>query len=328
MNSRYEFFLKGMRKIVAKQLLHALDIPKREMNPDKANELIYNLLVNDKPCMIARYGSMELDEVISYIGYKCHKGNAWGYILGRTPYWWNFNISNQSPMQYNAGFFPIELSYLEQFAELVINDSGQIDLLGSWRYEENYMKKYLKSDIQRVALILLEPFWSNKPWSRALKGKKVLVIHPFNELIESQYAQREYLFPNLDVLPDFELKTIKAVQSIEGCSEFATWFEALEYMERQMDNIDYDICLIGAGAYGMPLAAYAKRQGKKAVHLGGALQLLFGIRGKRWDDPNYGAVTLKRSGCYLELFNEHWVYPGNEYKPSSTQCCDDNCYWQ
>lgn len=47
-----------------------------------------------------------------------------------------------------------------------------------------------------------------------------------------------------------------------------------------MDKIDYDICLIGCGAYGFPLAAHAKRKGKKAVHLGGALQLLFGIKGK------------------------------------------------
>lgn len=32
---------------------------------------------------------------------------------------------------------------------------------------------------------------------------------------------------------------------------------------------DYDICLIGYSAYGFPLAAHAKRKGKKAVHLGG-----------------------------------------------------------
>ena len=58
--------------------------------------------------------------------------------------------------------------------------------------------------------------------------------------------------------------------------------------EAILDKQDYDICLIGAGAYGFPLAAHVKRKGKKAIHLGGALQLLFGVKGKRWEDPNYG----------------------------------------
>ena len=58
-------------------------------------------------------------------------------------------------------------------------------------------------------------------------------------------------------------------------------------MKAQIDKEDFDICLIGAGAYGFPLAAYVKRKGKKAVHLGGALQLLFGIKGSRWEDPNH-----------------------------------------
>ena len=50
-------------------------------------------------------------------------------------------------------------------------------------------------------------------------------------------------------------------------------------MKSQMDQTDYDIALIGCGAYGFPLAAHAKRMGKQAIHMGGSLQLLFGIRG-------------------------------------------------
>jgi glycerol-3-phosphate dehydrogenase len=47
---------------------------------------------------------------------------------------------------------------------------------------------------------------------------------------------------------------------------------------------DYDVALIGCGAYGLPLASHVKRKGKQSIHLGGGLQLLFGIKGKRWDD--------------------------------------------
>ena len=53
-------------------------------------------------------------------------------------------------------------------------------------------------------------------------------------------------FKKNNLLPKFELKTIKAVQTSanEKC-EFKTWFEALDSMKQQMDKIDYDIALIG-----------------------------------------------------------------------------------
>ena len=41
---------------------------------------------------------------------------------------------------------------------------------------------------------------------------------------------------------------------------------------------NFDIALIGCGAYGFPLAAFVKGIGKKAVHIGGPLQLFFGIK--------------------------------------------------
>lgn len=328
MKNIYYFILDVCRNIIAKKILHKLDIPKRIMDIEESSKIIYDTLNSDKPCMITRFGSTELNEITSYIGFKYYKGYIWGYIWGKTPKWWTFNINSLKSMHYNSGFFPLEIQQLEKFAELSIKDIKEIDILGSWRYEESYIQSYLANNVSKVALLLLEPFWSETPWSRVLKNKKVLVIHPFSELIEKQYKKRKQLFTNKEILPEFELITIKAVQSIENSSEFNTWFEALEFMKNKMDNIEYDICLIGAGAYGMPLAAHAKRKGKKAIHLGGALQLLFGIRGKRWDNPNYGQITLKQRGMYIKLFNEHWVYPGDEYKPSNSKCCDGNCYWK
>ena len=102
-----------------------------------------------------------------------------------------------------------------------------------------------------------------------------------------QYKKRTLLFKT-NRLPSFDLKTVKAVQSIAGNkTAFKDWFDALDYMKSQIDSIDYDVCLIGAGAYGFPLAAHVKRSGKKAIHIGGSLQLLFGIRGKRWEKDDY-----------------------------------------
>lgn len=109
------------------------------------------------------------------------------------------------------------------------------------------------------------PFLWKNPWTKYLKGKKVLVVHPFVDSIKSQYENnRTNLFEDPDVLPEFkELILVKAVQSIVGTkTDYKDWFEALKHMEDEISHLDFDVALIGCGAYGMPLAAHVKRMGK------------------------------------------------------------------
>ena len=203
-----------------------------------------------------------------------------------------------------------------------------MDILGSWVSTEQYLNEQLKS-ASRVHLMQLEPFWGTKPWSRALKGKRVLVVHPFSETIKTQYNKRHELFSKDGTLPDFEvLEVVRAVQSIGGESSYKDWFDALNFMKSEIEKHDFDVCLVGCGAYGFPLAAHVKRMGKQAVHLGGALQLLFGIRGNRWEDPNYGVKEWGiPSGTYSGLSNEYWVRPSKEEKPKTAGQVEGSCYW-
>lgn len=184
---------------------------------------------------------------------------------------------------------------------------------------ENYLvDKYCRKDVRFANA--LGGWGVDYPWTRALKGKKVLVIHPFAQTIEKQYAKREYLFPsNPDILPEFELHTIKAVQTIAGRSDerFATWFDALDWMKSEVDKVDFDVALIGCGAYGFPLASYCKNIGKIAVHIGGDLQMLFGILGARWEKYE---ITKR-------LVNEYWVRPSENETPKSANVVEDGCYW-
>ena len=288
-------------------------------NKQYANDLIYETLMANEPCMIARFGSTEMLCLMNYIGVKNPKifKNYKSYCKSLTPPWW-WESSTIQQIQQWSGFFPGRIDKIEQFCELMLNDISQVDILGSWLNQENFFSNQL-GNAKKVVLEDLEPFFSSNPWTRALKGKKVLVVHPFAETIEQQYLKRELLFEN-NLLPAFELKTIKAVQSIAGVqTEFADWFEALASMEKEIDNTDYDICIIGAGAYGFPLAAHVKRMGKKAIHLAGVTQLLFGIKGKRWE--HYIVWP------YMNLYNEYWVRPGENEKPKNAQIVEGACYW-
>lgn len=326
MNKLVVFPLKVLRKFYNGYRKNIPVKPKCEQNADKASQIIYDVLVSDKPCMIARFGSTELTCLSNYLGVKNNKGEYLNYIKGNTQaWWWEENIINQ--MWQWSGFFPANENKIEQFCELMIHNVSQVDILGSWLADEQLFEKEL-TNAEKIHLRLLEPYWAKNHWARALEGKKVLVVHPFAKDIEIQYQKRKLLFKT-DILPDFQLSTIKAVQSLadEGTA-FNDWFEALDYMKAEIDKVDYDICLIGCGAYGFPLAAHVKRMGKKGFHYGGALQLLFGIRGKRWEDPNYGVKEWGIPyGLYADLMNEHWIRPGNKEIPKNAEVVEGACYW-
>ncbi len=193
--------------------------------------------------------------------------------------------------------------------------------MGVWfnQYENVICREYCNS-AELVELGCLESFRFNNPWSKKLEGKKVLVVHPFEDSIKEQYFNnRTKLFNDPNVLPAFELKTIKAVQSLGSKANYNTWFEAYDHMCRQIEGTDFDVAIIGAGAYGLPLAAFIKKMGKCVIHMGGATQILFGIKGTRWE------IAYKDS--IAKLFNDYWIRPLEIERPSTYKDVENGCYW-
>lgn len=266
---------------------------------------IKKMLESDKPCMISRFGSTEL-QTLSYVRFY-----PFSLPLKKRTY---FNI------QYASGFFPVTFQNLKKFYRLYKDDAKIMDMLVSWRIEETLFKDWLGNLIQ-VKKTTFDTFYTHEhPWTYVLKGKKVLVVHPFAETIENQYrSHRTDLFANEEILPEFaSLTTVKAVQSIAGNPVgFDDWFNALEWMKSEIGKKDYDIALLGCGAYAMPLAAYIKRNGKKAVHMGGVLQFLFGIKSIRYEDNLISAPYI----------NQYFVYPSDADKPKNANLVEGGCYW-
>lgn len=321
--------LKVLRKIYSKINTNCSFLLKeQEVNPDVVSNLIYSKLISPEPCMIARFGDGELALTANYYEINQIKHSVIKYIRGEiSSWWWNKGVISKFETEFN----PYDVNNFISFGKMMLNDATQVDILAEW-YTEYRNLYYIKDVIlraDRVTLLSIEPYWAKQPWTRALRGKKVLVINMFADLIEKQYKEnRAKLFKDSDVLPEFELHTIKAINIYDRVpSRFNGWFEELEWMKSEMDKTDYDIALIGCGAYGFPLAAHAKRMGKKAVHLGGALQLLFGIKGKRWENPEYGAFSLKRKNVYPDLFNEYWIKPDDNHTPNIADKIEGGCYW-
>lgn len=300
-------FWVSLRRIIgAKRFKRNRYYGKKIHGFDYANKYIYKSLKSGKPFLAARFGDAELRALVYTLENDMGLRHSYPNYIKKV-------------MHLNAGFFPTDDKSLSQFGHMLWQSSKNVDCFGVWyNLLEDYVIQNTRPDAKLVVLEALEPYRSSFPWSKALKGKKVLVVHPFAESIQKQYSIHSKLFGNPNVLPDFDLITYKAIQTnAGGISDYKTWFEALDVMFNDIKKIDFDIAIVGCGAYGLPLSAKIKGLGKQVIHLAGATQILFGIRGARWD----ARPEMQ------QYFNEYWTRPLESEKPKDAKSVEGGCYW-
>lgn len=283
------------------------------ISENQGNEFLYEKIISGNYFLASRFGNSELTALMELEAKRSG-------VIKKVSY------KGISPLFDTTGFYANTNEMLDQslkYYDLITNNLKNIDALFTFDFsmEDYFYKKYFANNSIVSASKALEPFYFKEPWSRALKDKNVLIIHPFSETIVKQYKKRDILFENQNILPEFNLITYQTVQTIGGgYSGKETWFDLLENMINDIKNIDFDIALIGAGSYGMPLGFEIKKLNKQAIHIGGGLQLLFGIKGKRWD------LNPVVSGFY----NENWVYPSKIDTPKNLNNLkyDAYAYWK
>lgn len=167
----------------------------------------------------------------------------------------------------------------------------------------------------------LNPFKALKsglePWTRKLEGKRVLIVHPFEGSIRQQFARKDHVTGVSQILPDFHLDVLKPPVTFAGENESAQWFEEFSGVAYQLREKDFDVMIAGAGGYGLPLASLAKEMGKTGIHLGGQVQVLFGIRGKRFGHTSSIAAVM----------DDTWISPSADETPRQAQRVEGGAYW-
>ena len=275
----------------------------RRLSPDAVDSLISEKLESSVPFMVGRWGSVEA----RLVGESLWKQNV-------------FSRKTLLEAHRNAGIFPVRQDVLAEVANCLYSSAQSLDVVGCW--DSPYQAKLIaKSSPSSVCCDLssLEPWLFNgESWLSRLEGRAVLVVHPFVKTISSQAGNLGGIFTNGRGLPSCELKLLKPPVTLGHQTEhFASWIDALADLKARVASVDFDVALIGCGAYGLPLAASVKAMGKPSIHLGGALQLLFGIRGRRWEAmPQYAS-----------LMNDAWVRPSPDETPRAASKVDGGCYW-
>jgi hypothetical protein len=278
------------------------------------NSFVSDHVQNGRPLAAGKVGDTEMEVLVKY------------ERADRDPERFFRSISEGHELELlylNCGVFPKRQDVLMSWAERYLDSLAQVDLLGVWHNagEREIVAKYAPQ-ATLTGIRALEPYYHDRPWSSALAGKNVAVVTPFARTIADQYARYRGadLFPDKpSVLPDFELTVVRAPFSA-GLQPpvHQDWHAALDDLQQSIRAVSFDVCLIGAGAWSLPLCSFIReRLGRPALHLGGALQILFGVRGKRWD--RHPVIKL--------LFNDNWTRPLPDETPRRQWRNDGGAYW-
>lgn len=269
--------------------------------PEAVNEQLEEWIREGKPFAVTRNGMGE----ISF------------FTLMERDILWGSSSCYKSDVPEDIGGDRRQLMRYHEILKTIYRESDVICAWYSVNMEEDILSKYMGNTLlTKTQLVDLYDY--KGCWIRALKGKKVLIVSPFADTITSQYPKRELLHKEKDTLPEFTLFTVKSVwwYSAGRDPRFQSWFEVLDYLYEECMAVDFDIALISCATFSSPLAVRLKQAGKQAVHMGGMLQLLFGIKGKRWDD--------------MDLYNEHWVRLPDDTKVGNVNVIDQTpggAYW-
>lgn len=289
------------QKITKKRKNLSSFVSYKGLGIESTSSTLEKALLDDSPFCAIRFGAVEISCLNN--GEKIALGFAKKY-----------KDSVCYSMKNNAGYFPCDEKGLSLYRESLLPLLDKVDYLGiSGVHMENYFFKTYCKNALPILYEGMEPLRGD--WIRALKGKKVLVISPFAADIKEQYPKRDRLFEK-GKIPDFELITITSPLTLgEEKPLRDSFFDELRIIEEQMDQVDYDVALIGCGAYGSFLCMHAKEKGKKAIQCGGSIQTMFGILGKRWENREH----------VKKWVNDEWIRPSS--KPKGYEHIEGGTYW-
>jgi len=305
--------------VIARQVRHRI----RTNNSD---EMIADLLQSQSPVAIGRLGGTESRYIGNLIKLRTSRRKI---NFAHLAYAKKDLLRRQREIRSLSGFFYADEKEENQFLQIYLEAMSNLDLIGVWGQAFTWPESIAldKTNIQVVSLEglspwveavpYLNPISNILPWTSVLHGKKLLVISPFSESILAQHSKAKECFRGVDY-PMFELSTIRAPMTFDGMSDLdSNWFKNLENLLNDVKEVDFDIALVGAGAYSLPLVSGIKNLGKKAIHTGGGTQLFFGIIGKRWESASYVNKYL----------NQDWIRPSKDEIPLSFQSIENGCYW-
>lgn len=297
------------------------------MNPvEEGAHHICAAIKGGEPFFIGRNGTIEL-EVLFFWLTRRKEGRGPPY-----PHRYMETITR------NAGIFPPTNESIDAWCKEYCAAIEEMNGLAAGWYKplENIEAAILKFHTSgsefRCPLRSLEPYYVGPElqWTRALAGKRVTVVSSFTDSIRKQIESES--FPHIwvglnegllnppGIMWSFVKTGYAPALALGHCGwppEVASWQDAVAHVVKGVREFDADVAIIGCGGLGVPIGAELKRRGISAIVLGGATQVLFGLKGTRWATHN----------IISSFWNHAWMWPSEAEKPNGAVLVEGGCYW-
>ena len=277
------------------------------------------------PFFIGRNGSTEQAALRFWFTYRKIGGQPWPYELKQ-----NLNVG--------AGVWPKTDESLDAWVKEYMETLGLLDGVAAGWYRpladsESAILDFTAPNAFRTPLRSLEPYYAipNHRWTRHLAGKRVAVVSSFYESVPSQVENSMAIWQGAKepetILPPsttwvpirtFFTKEVSMGDQTEWPPEIHNWDQAADYIVKKVKASGASIALIGCGGLGMIIAGRLRKAGISAVVLGGSIQVLFGIKGRRW--ATHDVIS--------KFWGPAWVWPTDAETPRGSYEIEGACYWK
>lgn len=219
----------------------------------------------------------------------------------------------------NAGFYcnddkklnEIYLQWKNAYVSAIYNCDLMLDVVtcSSFQIQGDLMNKL---NIWKPSLVYIEdPRWWIENIIMEYEGT-IGIVSYFKKDIERQLKVLNKVW-NKKLNKKFII--VKSENSISGNYPHNNWTETFnDLKKRVLKEKEPDLWLVSCGCYGVPLCDEIATNRKKAIYVGGLLQLFFGLKGKRWDQRQ----------DVIRSYNEYWTYPTE--KPVNAEKVEGWCY--
>jgi len=281
----------------------------------KVYDALKTALETGKGCLIGRNGSTEL-QALNYLMQSEIAPNDLIFSLQRF-----------------SGIFPPCQDSVNEWKKTYLSSlavAGTDPIVCGWfAPSAQFEKKIVRGP--PISLRALEPYYvaPELRWTSLLAGKRVAVVSSFAKTISRQLEKTADVWGEnaASLLPAsamwFPIQTGFPPSIAQGQCEWPatvnTWKLAISYLFNEVVKVKPDVCIIGCGGLSMILGAYLKKKGIACIVMGGATQVLFGIKGKRW--ASHDVIS--------KFWNDAWVWPDElSETPGSAGKIEGGCYWR
>ncbi|MBV8846390.1 MAG: hypothetical protein JO307_26590, partial [Bryobacterales bacterium] len=233
------------------------------------------LMMGDRPFFLGRVGGSDTDAVVDYLAATNEEAlrDVTHCHLARVMKFNGFYDTENSPESFYE-FLRVMLTCYQELNKFALVGKRLLNIYFPNNIHMEYREQVVEGSNKYQALIqniadhhnseiecFPYPFFEKlvsaeftlfRAFSRALPGKRVLVLSPFSKSIETNFENRSSFFKEYQY-PEFELLTVNTPITYSGLPKdfypHPNWFATVESLKSELMTIEFDIALLACGSY-------------------------------------------------------------------------------